>query len=265
MYYKNLKKLRELTNINIIDCKKALDESNNDINTAILILKKYENNFNIKNNNLYNSSYKYGIIISEVNENNDYGFIMKLLSNNDLVLKNDNVLNFYKKVSNFCISNKIKDFDIIRNNFNLEYKKLIFKLKENLIIKDFKYLEGNLIKNYVHINKRGVIVNFKSFNNIDNNFNILKFILMQIIFSNPIYIYKSDIKKNDINNIRNIIINKYKDKKINENNLIEEKINHFLKEKILEEQIFIMDNNLKMKDLFYKYEIKIDKFKMLNI
>ncbi len=225
-----LKKLRNITNISIIECKKALIKNKNDIKKSIIYLKK--KNYKIKKK-IYNNNN--GFILNKIIKNT--AVMIQINCESDFVSKNIEIKLFAEKILNFYIKNTNLNINKIKNIYSEEKNYLTNKVKENIEINNLCFLKGNILSNYLHNFKIGTILHAEK---IDNKKNIkqekIKKISMHISALNPKYINKNNILK------------KYKDK--------EKKIKNL----ILEEQLFIFDNKTKVKYYLLKNNIKINNF-----
>lgn len=132
-----IKKLRNYTNLGILECKKYLLLSNNNIKIAINKIREDEKIKNINNN--FNNNKISSIIISSTSKNNDYGFLLKLNSETDFVLLNNNINKLINKIIINVINKKIKNIDIINKIIKNDIIHLSKIFKENIYISNFIY------------------------------------------------------------------------------------------------------------------------------
>ncbi len=239
-----IKKIRYLTKISIIKCKKALKKNNYNLEKSLIYLKKK----NINNKNNYT---KEGIIINKIKNNNV--IMIKLLCETDFTAKNKYFNKFANKIINFCFKKKITKLKKINKYFKKKIKYLKTKFNENIIINNICNLKGKNIGNYLHHNNKiGTILKI-DINKIKNKEKYIKQICIHITAMNPKYINLKDIPSNIIKKEKkkNLIYNK-KD--------IYKKINKKLKKKTLLEQKFIYNNKIKVKEFLKKKNIKIINF-----
>ncbi len=246
-----IKKIRNLTQISIDKCKKALERNNFNIQKTLIYLKK------IKINN--KNKTKQGIILGKII--NNIALIIKITCETDFSSKNYLFINFSKKILNYIIKYNIFDINKINEYFKKKKKNLILKLNENININKIKYLKGKFISKYIHNNyKIGTILKINTINYNKKKINTnMKKICMHITAMNPKYIDINLITKKEIEKEKKLIID-YKDKKD-----FKKKLNKEIKKKTLLEQNFIFDNKILIKDFLNKENIKIIKYYRFKI
>ena len=178
----DIKKLRNKTGAGMMDCKKALDETN-DIEKAVEWLRKKGINTAQKKSE---RSATDGLITIKIED--DIGVILEINSETDFVAKNEYFQEFCEVISTLCIKNKIQNLnDLLESSFEnsdnkirVELTNLISKLGENIVIKKLnlvnepklslqKYLHNSVSENS---GKLGVLLSFSS-KEINRNVNDL--------------------------------------------------------------------------------------------
>ena len=170
-----VKELREKTGAGMMDCKKALVESNGDMEGAIEYLKK---------KGLASAGKKADRVAAEgvvsVKLADDYkkGTVLEVNAETDFVAKNDKFQNFVAKTLEQIFNNDIQTIDELNNSeidgvkFEEFVKTNIATIGENIVVRRFKTLtaqDDELINGYVHMGgKIGVLVKAK-YENIDTD------------------------------------------------------------------------------------------------
>ncbi len=273
----NVKKLRELTGVGFKDCKIAIEENNGDIEKSIEFLRK---------KGIAKASKKMGRNASEglalVYEKADEVSVVEINSETDFVAKNKDFLNFSKEISkiNFEVfgdiekikSSKMENGKSVDDNLI----SLISKIGEKITIRRAKFFNKKGGKNYFYIHSAveknvGKIVSIvKIINNEDNDLG--QKIAMHIAASSPLAIDKQGLKKEIIDKEQEIIkaelINSGKKGEIAEK-ISKGKINKFISDNTLLNQIWIMDPKKKVSDILKerkkKDEIKIIDFARIKV
>ena len=262
----DIKKLRNKTGAGMMDCKKALDETN-DIEKAVEWLRKKGINTAQKKSE---RSATDGLITIKIQD--DIGVILEINSETDFVAKNEYFQEFCELISTLCIKKKIQNLnDLLESSFEnsdnkvkVELTNLISKLGENIVIKKLNLVnEAQLsLQKYLHNSvsensgKLGVLLSFSS-KEINSNVNELsKQICMHIAATEP--------KSIDIDSLENSLVLKekeiYKDQlkssgKPDEilEKIIDGKIKKFYEDVCLLEQPFVIDNKKKVKDVILEF------------
>ena len=258
-----VKELRDKSGVGMMDCKKALVESNGDIDKAFDYLRKAGV---AKAQKKEGRDAKEGLIISDISSDGKFGTLLELNCETDFVANTDD----FKSLGNDIIKHiKNSEFsqldDILNEKFiNDNNKKLkdvitdaVGRLGENIVLSRFcKYsVESGLVVSYIHPgSKLGVLLKFNSDQVSDkdslNDFG--KEISMHIAATSPISVSIDDVSSEIIAKEREIFSDQAK-KSGKPDNIVEKmvdgRINKFYKENVLLEQVFVKDPSKLVKDL----------------
>ena len=260
-----IKDLRDRTGAGFVDCKKALVESNNDINNAITLLRKKGISRAVKKSKRETNE---GVVSINIEKNS--ATIIEVNSETDFVAKNSDFLKFISTINQFSntasskedIYNLIDDDGILIKDL---LNNLISKVGENIVINKFAKIncdENSKIFGYVHnkyqenIGKIACLLKIQSELFDEELNNLAKNLCMHISATKPISIDIASLDKNVINNEKSILLDNIKSSgkpKNIINKIIDGKINKFYEEVVLLEQKFIIDNETKIKDLLTNY------------
>jgi len=265
----DIKKLRDQTGAGMMDCKKALDETN-DIDKAIDWLRKKGINTAQKKSERTATD---GLITIKI-ENNT-GVILEINSETDFVAKNENFQEFCETISSLCAKKKIQDldnlldstFDNSGNKVKDELTNLISKLGENIVIKRLKTVnDPNLkLQKYLHNSvsensgKLGVLLSFSVKEENVNVIELSKQICMHIAATEPISIDIDSLDDSLVSKEKNIYKDQLKSSEKSDNiveKIIEGKIKKFYEDVCLLEQPFVIDNKMKIKDVISEFNKK---------
>ena len=183
--------LREKTGAGLIDCKRALAESNGDLDEAISILRK---------KGVASAAKKAGrdagegIIATNISEDRSKGILVEVNCETDFVAKNDDFVSFAAEVAS----------DLLQNpGIDLESKRTeqVAKIGENIRIARSQILEpsGNgLVESYVHTgSKVAVLVSLSSASSDDLSGDALiamaKDLCMHIAATSPVCVSREDV------------------------------------------------------------------------
>jgi elongation factor Ts len=255
--------LRQKTGAGMMDCKRALEEANGDIQKAIEILRKKGASVAAKR---AEKTANEGVIITKVSDDKRYASIAEINCETDFVAKSSDFVNFAKFVIDKVHTSKIKSVnELLSKNSDLKDKlnEVLGKVGEKIEISriDILEAENGMLVDYVHMgSKLGVVVKFEDVKDgIDELGIIGKDIAMQVAAMNPISINREDVPKTVVD--KEIDIYKELAKKEGKPEQILEKIaqgrlNKFYQENVLLEQAFIKDNSKTVGDLIKEFNAK---------
>lgn len=253
---KDVANLKERTGVGIMDCKRALAETNGDVEAAILILREKGLATQAKKSGRVAAE---GIVTAVVDGN--VGVILEVNSETDFVAKNDDFKAFVQNVAKTIIATNPTDVDTLNattmvgsdKTVKEVYDELFLKIRENMQIRRFKRLEGALVS-YVHGDGQfAVIVKLDTEVPSDNEKLIAcgKDVCMQITSMNPAYLNRESVPSEVIESEKNIMLsqmaedpkmaNKPEQVKIK---IVEGKVSKYYTENCLVEQAFVKDDKI---------------------
>ena len=275
-----IKKLRILSGAGFKDCSSALDESKDDIDKAIEILRiKGISKASKKMSRLANE----GVIA--ITENNISTSILEINCETDFVAKNDDFVNFAKELSdinnnviserNKLMLSKMKNGKTVEENLI----SLISKIGEKITIGRSKSLKNSDCKvfKYHHtiikdnLSKLGVLVSLNTNDETNKLKTFGKQLSMHIAALNPLAIDPNDIDQTLLEKEKELISEELKNsgkpmeiiKKISLG-----KINKFKEENSLLNQQWVMEPKKKVKDILKELKIEnlsINEFSRIKI
>lgn len=191
----DVNKLRQITGAGMMDCKKALTESNGDFEAAIDWLRKRGQKVSEKRSD---REVNEGVVIAEVVDTNKYGVIMALGCETDFVAKNDDYIRFAKDIAALAMHHhpETKEALLALDMHGLtvadKIAEQIGKIGEKLEITDYAFLKGEMVVPYNHSNgKVSVLVVLNKAGEAVETTG--KDVAMQIAAMAPIAIDKGDV------------------------------------------------------------------------
>lgn len=191
----DVNKLRQITGAGMMDCKKALTETNGDFDAAIDYLRKKGQKVSEKR---ADRETKEGVVIATVSEDGSYGTIFGLGCETDFVAKNEDYVKFAKSISTVAMQNKASDKNALLamtldgNTVAEKIEEQVGKIGEKIEITDYAILTGETIVAYNHSNgKVGVLIALNKKG--DAIVATGKDLTMQIAAMAPIGIDKNDV------------------------------------------------------------------------
>lgn len=252
-----VKELRELTGAGMMDCKKALSETDGDLEKAIDVLRE---------KGLASAAKKAGrvaaegVVSSYVSTDFSKGTLVELNCETDFVAINPLFVKLSKEICEIASENQCDDVQTIESlnyKFNQEFSTvkdaiigLVSKLGENISLRRVVNYSANngVINTYIHGDgKIGVIVELESDNKSEDVFKVAKDICMQIAASNPLFLDVNSVDQLVVEKERQILktqaLNEGKPEQVVEK-MVEGRIKKYYQEVCLTEQSFVKDPDL---------------------
>ncbi len=258
---KDVKRLREMTGAGLMDCKKALQEANGDMDKAAEILRKKGIAKAAKKADRVASE---GVVTVEISPDFKCATISEINSETDFVAKNENFQELAKKVTNHIHSSEFKsveelyESEIENSKFEEYMKANIAKIGENIVVRRFAKLcakESGIVNGYVHMGgKIGAIVAATCDKEevCEAIKDLLKDISMHIAAMNPKYLDEESIPESVIEKEKEIARSQL-EKEGKPANIIEKiipgKIKKFVQENTLLGQKFVKDDKKSVKQV----------------
>ncbi len=250
----DVKNLREMTGVGMMDCKKALAASDGDMDKAIEYLRE---------KGLAASAKKAGRIAAEgmayATVIDGVGVVVEVNAETDFVGKNEKFVDFVKGVAATVAANKPADLDALMeckyNGTDLtvtqQQQEMVLVIGENIKVRRFAFFTEGTSVAYVHAGgKIGVLVNLEVSGGIDAT-EIGKDVAMQIAALNPRFWDKTQVTQDVLDEEKKIMLAQMandpkmanKPDKVKENIVIG-KLNKFYAENCLLQQEFVKDNSM---------------------
>lgn len=180
-----VKELRDRTGAGMMECKKALQETNGDIELAIENMRK---NGQAKAAKKAGRIAADGIVLARVTPCSKQGFVVELNCETDFVAKDTGFLAFANKVADYVVAEKTSDVEAVKAHFEEERTALVAKIGENITIRRVVALTGEFIGGYTHGSKISALVALTT-----SNEEAAKKLGMHIASSAPQYVKTTDI------------------------------------------------------------------------
>ena len=251
-----VKELREKTGLGLMDCKKALEESQGDLELAIEELRKTSG---IKASKKSGRSAADGLIA--IKSQDDQYFMIEVNCETDFVARDDSFVEFTSQTLDSYVSNPESSLEeILANGAEDNREKIVQKLGENIVIRRIaKTEESSVTGSYLHSNQKiGCIVSL-----VGGDESLANDIAMHASATDPMAVTPSDIPTETVEKEREIFRAQSegsgKPPEIVEK-MIEGKVAKFLSEVSLTEQDFVKDPNMKISQLLKENNANILNF-----
>lgn len=240
-----VKELREMTGAGMMDCKKALTETNGDMDAAVEVLRK---------SGAAKMEKKQSRIAAEgiarVAVNGNVAVVAEVNSETDFVAKNETFQEFVQTVADTALASGLnggangEDIDALLATNGLS-ELLVEKtatIGEKLSVRRFAKVTGDVVTSYIHGGGRIGVIIAANGATVDAAKEAITNIAMQVAAMNPQYISRNDISDEELAKLREItvdsalndattlpkpILNKLIDKAINEKLWSDDDINNF--------------------------------------
>ena len=243
-----IKELRDQTGISVMQCKRALEEAEGDMEKALAILKKTSSDIALKKADRTAAD---GAVMIK-SEANGSALLVALHCETDFVAHNEDFLGLLSSLVEIASSEGI---DAMKAKSKDLIDPIIQKTGEKIELGDAYVVSGSTVGSYVHNNKQGVVVSLEG-----GSIELAKDIAMHIAAMKPEYMTESEISPEIQKTMTEIFekevasIDKPEDIK---KKMLEGKINTYFKEKTLMSQLFIKDANETIEALLLKNKAKI--------
>jgi elongation factor Ts len=242
-----INKLRQVTGAGMMDCRKALTETNGDFEAAIDWLRKQGQKVAAKRSD---REAKEGVILAKTTEDHKSGIIVCVSCETDFVSKNADFVAFAQSIADAAIQNDVKTLDELNatkvNNASVAdlVNDKLAAIGEKIGITKFERVDAPYVASYIHgANRMGVLVGLNK-----EAAEAGKDVAMQIAAMNPVAVDPSSVPAETVERERNIAIEQMKqDPKMAGKTddmlgkIAQGKLNAFFKEQTLLAQPFVKD------------------------
>ena len=250
----DVKNLREMTGVGMMDCKKALAASDGDMDKAVEFLREKGLAASAKKaGRIAAEGMAYAAVIDGV------GVVVEVNAETDFVGKNEKFVDFVKGVANTVASENPANLDALMeckyNGTDLtvtqQQQEMVLVIGENIKVRRFARFADGVSVPYIHAGgKIGVMVNLEVTGGIDAT-EIGKDMAMQIAALNPRFLDKSQVTQEVLDEEKKILLAQMandpkmanKPDKVKEN-IVAGKLNKFYAENCLLQQAFVKDGDV---------------------
>ncbi|QES89551.1 translation elongation factor Ts [Rhizosphaericola mali] len=249
-----INKLRQATGAGMMDCRKALVESNGDFEAAIDWLRKKGQKVAAKRSD---REAKEGVIIAQTTANNKKGYIVSVSCETDFVSKNEDFVAFVKSIADAAVSNNVATIEEL-NAVSVNGQKVedlisdkLASIGEKIEVTHLDIIEAPYVASYIHGAYRiGVLVGLTA-----DAEEVGRDVAMQIAALNPLAVSPEAIAPETVAHEKGLIIETMKaDPKMEGKpeqmieKIAEGKLNAFFKENTLLAQPFVKDASLSVEN-----------------
>ena len=241
-----VKQLRESTGLGMMECKKALVQSDGDIDAAIRLLREAGT---LKAQSRSSRVSAEGLLAIDADTASAY--MVEVNSETDFVARSDDFAAFARQLSAKARELASDDVGQLSAALQTEREQLVLKLGENLVVRRVAYLaalEGGVVATYLHTNSKiGVALSIDS-----DNFDLARSLAMHVAAMNPMAVKPEDVSAEMVERERQIYQAQAEQSDKPEAiraKMVDGRVQKFLAEVSLVEQSFIRDPDVKIKKL----------------
>lgn len=269
----DINKLRQMTGAGMMDCRKALTETNGDFEAAIDWLRKKGAKVAALRGD---REAKEGVVLAKTSPDNKMGIAVCVACETDFVSKNADFVAFAQSIADAAVANNVKSIDEL-NNVSVKGAKVsdlvndkLASIGEKIGITKFERIDADYVASYIHgANRIGVLVGLNK-----PAADVGKDIAMQIAAMNPVAVDSSSVPQATIDRERAIVTDQIKndpkmagkpDEMINK--IADGKLNAFFKESTLVNQAFVKDSSKTVGDYLKGTDagLKVTEFKRVAL
>ena len=265
----DINKLRQATGAGMMDCRKALTESNGDFEAAIDWLRKQGQKVAAKRSD---REAKEGVVLAKTTADKKAGIVLCISCETDFVSKNADFVAFATGIADAAIQHNVKSAEEL-SNVEINGAKVsdlindkLAAIGEKIEISKFERVEAPFVASYIHgANRMGVLVGLSA-----EAEEAGKDVAMQIAAMNPLAVDESSIPADVIAREKDIAIELVKaEGKPAEmaEKIAMGKLNKFFKDNTLMAQAFVKDNNKSVAEYLkgVQADLKVTEFKRVAL
>lgn len=267
-----VKQLRDQTGVGMMDCKKALEESNGDFELAVEYLRKKGQKVSAKR---ADREAKEGVVIAMVSEDHTKGIVVKLSSETDFVAKNEDFIDLTRRIAAHALNTFYDDKETLLNSsfegitLNDKILERVAAIGEKIELANYERIEAPMVVSYIHMgNKAGVILGMSKAG--EQILEAGKNVAMQVAAMHPIAVDESSVDASIV--AKEIEIGKEQARAEGKPEEMLEKIaigklNKFYKESTLINQAYVKDSKVSVQQYLSSVdkELKITGFRHVKL
>ncbi len=268
----DINKLRQATGAGMMDCRKALTETNGDFEAAIDWLRKHGQKVAAKRSD---REAKEGVVIAQTTSDNKSGIVVCVSCETDFVSKNTDFIAFVQGIADAAIANNVNSAEEL-NNVTINGAKVadlvndkLAAIGEKIGITKFERVNAPYVASYIHGAYRiGVLVGLSK-----ESAEVGKDVAMQIAALNPVAVDADAVPSDVVAREKAIVVDQMKadpkmagkpDEMIAK--IAEGKLGAFFKENTLTAQPFVKDAGISVGEYLKKSgDVKVTEFKRVAL
>ena len=265
----DINKLRQTTGAGMLDCRKALTESNGDFEAAIDWLRKQGQKVAAKRSD---REAREGVVIAQTTADHKSGIVLCISCETDFVSKNADFVAFAQSIADAAIANNVKTAEEL-SGVEINGAKVsdmindkLAAIGEKIAVSKFERVDAPYVASYIHgANRMGVLVSMTK-----EAAEAGKDVAMQIAAMNPLAVDETSISQETKDREKAIAVEMIKaEGKPAEmaEKIADGKMNKFFKDNTLMAQAFVKDNSKSVADYLKSVDadLKVTNFKRVAL
>ncbi|MGV8711834.1 MAG: translation elongation factor Ts [Nitrosomonas sp.] len=263
-----VKELRELTGLGMMECKKALIETNGDMKAAEDLLRIKSG---AKASKAAGRIAAEGVIGAYISADGKQGALVEVNCETDFVAKNDDFINFAKTLAELIATQNLTEISDLSDaslphgeNVEATRKALVMKLGENISIRRCgRHVTQNRLASYLHGTKIGVMIDYDG-----GDETLGKDLAMHIAASKPICVSKEQVSSELLEHERQIFTAQAAESGKPANiieKMVDGRIAKYLAEVTLLGQPFVKDPDQTVEKLLTQKQARVNSFTMFVV
>jgi elongation factor Ts len=264
---KDVKRLRDMTGVGMMDCKKALEEANGNFDEAVDLLRKKGQKVAAKR---ADRDANEGLIVTAISDDRKVGVIAEVNSETDFVARNEEFAAFADRIAKIILDELPDDLNSLNTTEFAAGKtvghavtELTGKIGEKIDVRRFAVLrtEGGQIVSYIHPGSRlGVLVDVSGNGQVED---AGLDVAMQVAALNPVATHKEDVpqelKDKELEIARESAKAEGKPDHIIDR-IAEGKLERYYKDNVLVEQPFVKDSSMTVKEMLKQSNVDVRRY-----
>ena len=251
--------LRKKTGAGIADCKKALTETDGDMEKAVDFLRE---------KGIATAAKKASRIAAEgivaAKHSGNTGVLVEVNCETDFVAKGEQYKAFVEKVADYVLNNDVKDDEALIEATKEETIEVTAKIGEKISVRRFAKFtaENGIVASYIHMGgKVGVLVEVEGCT-CDGTKELAHEVALQIAAAKPLYLTEAEVPAEVLEHEKEIL----KAQALNEgkpvaivDRMVEGRVKKYYEENCLLKQAFVKDPSITIDKLVKEYSDKMGK------
>jgi elongation factor Ts len=254
-----VKELREITGLGMMDCKRALTESDGNMDAAIETLRKSSA---LKASKKADRTASEGLLGLRVADDGSYGVLVEVNIETDFAARNDKFIAFVARVRDLAFERRTSDVaKLLADGLGAERETLVQGIGENISVRRIALLEapGGRIASYLHAdNRKGALVAL-----VGGDEELGRDLAMHVTAINPMVVAGSDLSPDVVAKEREIFTAQAQDSGKPADiiaKMVEGRVRKFLAEVSLLDQPFVKDADVRIGQLLTQKKARCTGF-----